>query len=596
MSWKFEPVDDKNTISPLKKDAGIWNQPHFWQLGNTTVRSAMRLRDGLIAIQNAKIQGNLRGKDGDEILRNALGQSGVVSLGKDVTISAGRKWRAAMCALGFLYDDYGKLQGQIGKLDYITPSGNNLIKAESLAAQQECYLRALSGRRLDKTTLNKQRNASHRDFSPMCHVLGILSAIQEQENKPGVSLIEFELFIQTTTDSNDLEHIVTEILSFRSQRLKAQNKKGFDTEKREEHRQRVFELGENPLTPQTYRDYGDMNLRYLRATGLFGPYTGRGILLKSDTKSSLIKGLLAEQQVFKDDVTYWKNLTNSPTLPIDKKDIALEAFRSVSEKAQGLGLQVSTVPMDNSNVTTINLKRHNVEADIQSVEEEIFASNQINQWEEIVKYMKLLETNRLEDSEDENISIPKGEKPAYFEWVLWRSFLAIDHLMIPASEARGFKIDQDMRPLGHAGGGKPDCKFVFSDFVLVVEVTLTNSDRQYGTEGKPVQRHVLDIKKEYPDLPVHGLFLAPKLDPNTLGIYTQSEYWNEKQKWEVLVTPLKIRTFRELFTAMCKANCANPSHIYDVVQQIQEAKSDNPFDWEAAADDIVSRKTLSLIN
>ena len=32
----------------------------FWQLGNTSVRSAMRIRDGLVAYSTSGIQGNIR--------------------------------------------------------------------------------------------------------------------------------------------------------------------------------------------------------------------------------------------------------------------------------------------------------------------------------------------------------------------------------------------------------------------------------------------------------------------------------------------------------------------------------------------------------
>ena len=75
----------------------------FWQLGNTSVRSAMRIKDGLTAYSTSSIQGNIRKGDGDIAFRRLLGQCGVVSLGKDSTNSVGRKWRSAMGKLGFIY-------------------------------------------------------------------------------------------------------------------------------------------------------------------------------------------------------------------------------------------------------------------------------------------------------------------------------------------------------------------------------------------------------------------------------------------------------------------------------------------------------------
>lgn len=41
-----------------------------WCLGNTTVRSPFRLRDGLVALSNSPLQGNLRGKNKNGISAN----------------------------------------------------------------------------------------------------------------------------------------------------------------------------------------------------------------------------------------------------------------------------------------------------------------------------------------------------------------------------------------------------------------------------------------------------------------------------------------------------------------------------------------------
>lgn len=73
-----------------------------WLLGNTTVRSPFRLREGLIALSGSSLQGNLRGLRQDIAFRELLGTHGVVELGEDRTNSVGRKWRSALNKLGFL--------------------------------------------------------------------------------------------------------------------------------------------------------------------------------------------------------------------------------------------------------------------------------------------------------------------------------------------------------------------------------------------------------------------------------------------------------------------------------------------------------------
>ena len=117
----------------------------FWQLGNTSVRSALRIRDGLVALSQSSIQGNIRNVDGDIAFRELLGKCGVVSLGSDATNSVGRKWRSAMGKLGFIYPEVksnmGFTQEELGPLDIITDAGRNLINAQTVPAIQECYLR-----------------------------------------------------------------------------------------------------------------------------------------------------------------------------------------------------------------------------------------------------------------------------------------------------------------------------------------------------------------------------------------------------------------------------------------------------------------------
>ena len=86
--------------------------------------------------------------------------------------------------------------------------------------------------------------------------------------------------------------------------------------KREEHRWRVAELGVSPF-PQTYRDYSDMNLRYLRSTGLFGLIRVVAFCLE-DTKSALINGLLAEQK-YLNTMLHTTNLRTLQHYPLIKE-------------------------------------------------------------------------------------------------------------------------------------------------------------------------------------------------------------------------------------------------------------------------------------
>ncbi len=118
----------------------------LWYIGNTSVRSAFRLRDGLIALSTSSLQGNMRGQEGDRAFRDLLGQHGIVSLGSDETYSVGRKWLSALGKLGFLYPEIPSSatisQEEIGPMDTITPNGWRLIRAKTVPAMQECSYKA----------------------------------------------------------------------------------------------------------------------------------------------------------------------------------------------------------------------------------------------------------------------------------------------------------------------------------------------------------------------------------------------------------------------------------------------------------------------
>ena len=167
----------------------------FWQLGNTSVRSALRIRDGLTALSTSTIQGNIRGSKGDVAFRQLLGECGVVSLGEDSTNSVGRKWRAAMGKLGFIYPEVKRTMGftqkELGQIDMITPAGWNLVRAETVAAIQECFLRAMV------TPLYPVGDGS--TFSPLCWTLAILSELERQGEEPSVSFIFSSLLEILTT-------------------------------------------------------------------------------------------------------------------------------------------------------------------------------------------------------------------------------------------------------------------------------------------------------------------------------------------------------------------------------------------------------------
>lgn len=559
-----------------------------WQLGNTSVRSATRLRDGLIVLAGSGREGALRGHDGDLAWRDILGEAGVVELGDDETYSVGRKWRAAMCRLGFLYDDVGAdIQSEVGKMDYITPSGHRLIQAASGPAQQECYLRALAGIWLD---VSSDRHKVAGDFSPLRHVLRVLRELDARTRSSGITSVEFAIFVQTTDDRTAAGSIVKEILAHRRKRLASTNKKRFDDAAI------IAEAkAEGAVSPSTYRDYMDMNLRYLKATGLFHAF-GRGISLVP-LKGVLIDGLISQTTPPTTATEYWVQLSNGAELPTDNKVSAVKALGYVRKEAAKRGIKVMATPAPGAAVADISRLRHDIELKLALDDEMHFYRAQRTAWGEIAEFLALFNGKKPEKGSD--IIIPSGEGPAYLEWTLWRAFLAINTLANAPFEARKFAVDQDMRPLSHAPGGGPDLVFEFDKFVLVVEVTLSTSIRQEGTEGVPVRHHVHLVQTEYPKKPVYGLFIAPKLAPSTVDTFKARKWYPPEggDAVEVSIVPAKLEQFRDLFVAMFLGDQATPEVMLEVVEKAlaEAAKHELPSKWETAIDSIFAGVTATLV-
>lgn len=553
----------------------------FWQLGNTSVRSAMRIKDGLAAYSTSSIQGNIRRGNGDVAFRHLLGQCGVVSLGEDATHSVGRKWRSAMGKLGFIYPEVkrsmGFVQTDLGQLDMITPAGWNLVRAETVVAMQECYLRSM--------VIPLSPADSEQTFSPLCWTLAILLELENRCKEAFISFLEMALIVQTTTPIDGLQDTVDRILALRGKRNASDRKRVFD---RNEYDRAAEKFGK---VASTFRDYADMNMRYLKATGMVQS-KGKGIALVPEKRTlavELSKELLSSKPLLE----LYRSLCNGAPLPTDNAAIANQVLADLMIQMQQYGIAYSTAGKSLDTPAHINQVRYEIEELIAEKKEEIYATQQANQWQEIAAYMDLIASRRerMRISEDEEIRVPKTEAPAYLEWSLWRAFLAIDTLANKPYEVRRFKIDQDFMPVSTAPGNGPDLIAEFADCVVVIEVTLSESSRQEAMEGEPVRRHVADLMQQY-NKPVYGLFIANRIDSNTaetfrIGIW----YTKTDQKLNLRIVPFTLVQFSSFFKAIFTAGCAAPKEVIDLISECEKYRygCEAPA-WKEAISQVVASR------
>ena len=523
-----------------------------WHLGNTTVRSPFRLRDGLVALSTSSLQGNLRGEEQERAFRRLLGEHGIVELGDDDTYSVGRKWRSALNKLGFLYPEVppasGIPQSEIGPIDMITPNGWRLIRADTVPAMQECFLRALAAHYIPSAL---ERKFDFSVFSPLRHTLAIMLELEKQTGESRLNFVEMAIVVQLTSSDESLADIVAKVLELRARRLASPNKRRFDRQERE------AAAVLHGYAAGTFNDYADTNLRYLKATGLVQS-KGRGLSLVPE-KHVFVEKLIQDTGIPDSDRSYFITLCNGAKLPTDNKDSALAVLDDLLQQLEKRGIPFDTTGKPTETPADIALIRHQIEGLLSERNEEEYAARQAVEWEEIAAYMELIITRKGKKtlSNGEDIEVPQAEAPAYFEWVLWRAFLAINSLANKPYEARRFKIDQDFLPVGTAPGNGPDLIFEFHDFVIVVEVTLTDNSRQEAAEGEPVRRHVADLVSHYGEQsgkPVYGLFIANRIDSNTAETFRIGVWFTRTDdKMRLDIIPVTLAQFKAFFEALFTA-------------------------------------------
>lgn len=561
----------------------------IWLVGNTGLRNPNRIQEGLAVYAKSAFVGKLHGRDNEIGFMNLLNKEGIIQneSGKDESGSHARKWRLMFAKNGYIYPQVSKKDGNqddLGAMDEITPFSRTFLKADTFPAVQECFLRAMSVEQFempDKTTY----------FSPLRWMLAIMLELEKRTGSTEMSRIEFALWGHTTNPSYDLSEVVDHILDLRQRRAKAPAKRTFDKNEIKERGKHYDKKADNFL------DYSDMNMRYLRISGMF-QRKGRGIMIVP-AKHLLAEKLAKETATSEPLMEAYKQLCSGAPLPTDNIDIAKTLLEDLKKqmKERHIVYDISDLPLDTP--AEINIARQRLEDTLAKTDEIQYANDQCNQWQEIADYMSLLIKGggKLVYDEDNAIEIPKDETPAYFEWTLWRAALAIDHMVNKPYEVRGFRLDSDFLPVTAAGGGKGDLYCEFEDFMILTEVTMSTSSRQEAMEGEPVRRHVSDAVLNY-NKPVYGLFLAIRIDTNTAETFRHGIWYAKgdvKQRLDIV--PLSLEQFRRHFVSMFEGKQARPEHLRDLILQC-ETERDNleaPA-WMRYIDDVVTQRVSRLVN
>ena len=561
----------------------------IWLAGNTGLRNPNRIQDGFAVFANSPYVGNLHGRDNEIGFMRLLDEKGIIQNenGKDESGSHARKWRLMFSRNGFIYPQIKKKDGvqeELGPLDEITPFGRTFLKADTYPAVQECFLRSMS---IEQYPMP---NKTHY-FSPLRWLLAIMLELERRTGSSELSRIEFALWGHTTNPSYNVDEVVDRILDLRQRRTAAPAKRSFD-------KKEIVARGENyDKKSDNFLDYSDMNMRYLRISGIL-QRKGRGLIIVP-TKHVIAEKLAKATASSEPIIEQYKMLCMGAPLPTDNKEIAKSLLDDLIKqmRERHILFDISDLPLNTA--AEINIARQRLENILAQTDEIQSAKEQCNQWQEIRDYMTLLIKGggKLVYDEDAAIEVPKDETPAYLEWTLWRAALAIDHMVNKPYEVRGFKLDSDFMPVSAAGGGKGDLYCEFEEFTILTEVTMSTSSRQEAMEGEPVRRHVSDAVLKY-DKPVYGMFIAVRIDTNTAETFRHGVWYAKgdvKQRLNIL--PLTLAQFKDYFVAMFKADKASPEKLRDLILQCESRRDllEAPT-WKRYIDTTVSEKVTEIVN
>lgn len=558
----------------------------IWMVGNNGMRNPNRIMDGFRVFSESPFVGHLR-KENEIEFTKLLNEKGIIhnEEGKDESGSHARKWRLVFSRSGLIYPQLKSSEGQqsdLGPLDDITPFGQAFLKADTYPAIQEFFLRAMS---VEQVAVNK--GTSH--FSPLRWILAIMVELEKRTGTSELSRIEFALWGHTTTPEDGLSNVVDKILDLRKRRSTASSKN-------------VFDKNEIKLRGKDYKgksgnfvDYADMNMRYLRISGVL-QRKGRGLII-APAKHLLAEALAKSTVSTRPLIDEYRLLCNGAPLPTDNENVAKSVLNDLMRqmKERRIAFDISDLPLDTP--AEINIARRRLENIIAQTDEIQYAQTQCDQWKEISDYMSLLIKGggKTVYDEDNAIEVPKDETPAYLEWTLWRASLAIDHLVNMPYEVRGFKLDSDFMPVSAAGGGKGDLYCEFENFTILTEVTMSTSSRQEAMEGEPVRRHVSDAVLKY-DKPVYGMFIAVRIDTNTAETFRHGIWYaKDDVKQRLDIVPLTLAQFQKYFIAMFDANKANPETVRDLLVECESQRDilEAPF-WKKYIDRTVAEKSERL--
>lgn len=324
------------------------------------------------------------------------------------------------------------------------------------------------------------------------------------------------------------------------------------------------------------RDYTDACFRYLRYTGLVSiSHRNRSITFYPD-KIKEVDFILAKvdrKPVFIDDTVRYKKYLFSASIPalyVDDIENVIDHLMRISDYTQR--------QLSGKNIEELKDIRDAIIAE----RKEAVIKAEVTEIKSYALYSEIIDTY------NEIISGGYYDAPLILEYNTWRAMTMLDGGNIKGN----LKFDDVGQPLSTAAGNMPDIECDYDDFVLSVEVTMQQGQRQYESEGEPVARHLGQMKKRT-GKDAYCLFIAPTINNASLAHFFALNkigisYYGGKTK----IIPLELDQFMRLVENSYNYHTQPTSHdirqfLDEVMRQEELAKDEN--DWNEKIQNCVAQ-------
>lgn len=315
-----------------------------------------------------------------------------------------------------------------------------------------------------------------------------------------------------------------------------------------------------------HRDYADACFRYLRYTELISiEHKNRKLQFYPDkiNEVDFILKTVVRAPVFIDDEMQYKEHLFSATTPVLFGDIKDNVINSILRTGSYTKREI------------INKSINELKDLLDKIIQEKKASVITTQIQEIKSYSLYSE---IMDTYNEIITDGLYDAPLMLEYNTWRAMTMLD-----GGEIKGnLRFDDAGAPLSTAQGNMPDIECDYGDFVLSVEVTMQNGQRQYETEGEPVARHYGQMRQRT-GKNAYCLFIAPNINPAALvHFYGLNRLNNYYYGGKTKIIPLELDQFMKLLIASYNfKEHPTPKDVKcfldSVIDRISASKDEN--DW-----------------